>query len=250
MHESSSPPPDQEQQLTRVLAIRHGETDWNAATRIQGHVDIPLNERGRWQADRLAQALADEHFDAIYASDLQRALHTAQAVAARRGAAEPVLTDTGLRERGFGEFEGQTFHDIEQRWPEHANRWRRRDPQSGPPGGEVLSDFYERCVRTLTRLAQAHPGQSIAVVAHGGVLDCLYRLATRLELQAPRSWQLGNASINRLLYTPQGFTLVGWSDIGHLDDEALDETSDGTASLTAKPGAAPAGTDHLQGAAR
>ena len=73
------------------------------------------------------------------------------------------------------------------------------------------------------RLAAAHPGRTIVLVAHGGVLDCLYRAATRIDLQAPRTWQLGNASINRLLHTPDGFTLVGWSDTSHLDGASLDE---------------------------
>jgi len=216
------------QQVTRVLAIRHGETAWNVDARIQGHLDIPLNETGRWQAQRLALALVEEGIEAIYASDLLRALETAQAVSA--GSGRGVVTDVGLRERGFGEFEGLTFKEIEQRWPDQSERWRKRDPSFGPSGGETLLEFYTRSVATVTRLADAHPGQTIAVVAHGGVMDCLYRAATRLDLQAPRSWQLGNASINRLLYTPQGFTLVGWSDTWHLEDVALDEASDGDTS--------------------
>jgi probable phosphoglycerate mutase len=215
----------QDQQVTRILAIRHGETAWNAGSRIQGQLDIPLNDLGRKQARRLALALADESIDAIYASDLLRALETAQALAARRGAG--IVTDIGLRERGFGAFEGLTFAEVEQRWPEQSERWRKRDPLFGPGGGEVLQDFYQRCVSTVSRVAGAHPGQTIAVVAHGGVMDCLYRAATRADLQAPRSWQLGNASINRLLYTPQGFTLVGWSDTSHLENLALNELTDG-----------------------
>ena len=210
---------------TRVIAIRHGETAWNVDTRIQGQLDVPLNDTGRWQAHRLALAVAEEGIEALYASDLLRALETAQAVSGGCGC--PIVTDTGLRERGFGEFEGLTFKEIEQHWPEQSERWRRRDPSFGPVGGETLTDFYARCVNTVTKLAGAHPGQTIAVVAHGGVMDCLYRAATRLSLQAPRSWQLGNASINRLLYTPQGFTLVGWSDTYHLEDASLVESTDG-----------------------
>ena len=212
-------------QATRILAIRHGETAWNVDTRIQGQLDIPLNDVGRWQAHRLALAMAEEGIDAIYSSDLLRALETAQAVASGSGRA--IVTDTGLRERGFGEFEGLTFKEIEQRWPDQSARWRRRDPEFGPAGGEVLHDFYARSVATVTRLAAAHPGQTIAVVAHGGVMDCLYRAATRLALDAPRSWQRGNASINRLLHSPQGFTLVGWSDTYHLEETSLDESGDG-----------------------
>lgn len=206
---------------TRILAIRHGETSWNVQSRVQGQLDIELNDTGRWQAERLAAALADEAFAAIYASDLQRALDTAHALAARRGLL--LQTERGLRERGFGEFEGLTFHDIDLRWPEQAMRWRHRDPEFGPQGGETLAAFYARCVGTVTRLAAAHPGQVIALVAHGGVLDCMYRAAARVDLRAPRTWQLGNASINRLLFTGEGFTLVGWSDTSHLDVPTLDD---------------------------
>ena len=220
---------DPAQQVTRVLAIRHGETAWNVDTRIQGQLDIPLNDTGRWQADRLARAVAEEGISAVYSSDLLRAYETAESVA--RGCGQPIVPDTGLRERGFGVFEGMTFREIEQRWPEQSERWRKRDPGFGPEGGEALRDFYARCVATATRLAAAHPGETIALVAHGGVMDSLYRAASRIALDAPRSWQLGNASINRLLYTPQGFTLVGWSDTYHLEDNSLDESTDGETSV-------------------
>ena len=213
------------QQATRVLAIRHGETAWNVDTRIQGQLDVPLNDIGRWQAHRLALAVSDEGIDAVYASNLLRAMQTAQAVAA--GTGREIVTDPGLRERGFGVFEGLTYAEIQQRFPEMSERWRKRDPTFGAPGGETLRDFFDRSVATVTRLALAHPGQTIAVVSHGGVMDALYRAAARVALDAPRSWQLGNASINRLLHTPQGFTLVGWSDTFHLEDDSLDDTSDG-----------------------
>lgn len=212
------------EQITRIIAIRHGETAWNVDTRIQGQLDVPLNERGRWQAQRLAAAVADEGIAAVYASDLTRAVETALAVG--EGSGQDIVTDSGLRERHFGEFEGFTWREIEQRWPAQSERWRKRDLDFAPEGGETLRQFYERCVATATRLAAAHPGETIAVVAHGGVMDCLYRAASRIDLQAPRSWQLGNASINRLLFTPEGFMLVGWSDSSHLDAESMDESAD------------------------
>jgi len=201
---------------TRILVIRHGETDWNAATRLQGHTDIPLNAVGRRQAERLAQALEGEVIDAVYSSDLQRARDTAGAVAFATGAA--LVLDAGLRERAFGSFEGVRFADIEQRWPEDARRWRAREPAFAPAGGESLDRFYARCVGTAARLAAQHPGGAVALVAHGGVLDCLYRAAARVALDAPRTWLLANASINRLLYTDSGFVLVGWNDDAHLRD--------------------------------
>lgn len=209
---------------TRVIAIRHGETAWNVDTRIQGQLDIPLNETGRRQAQRLAAAIADEGIAAVYASDLLRAYDTARAVA--DSARCDIVTDTGLRERHFGEFEGHTWKEIETRWPAESERWRRRDIDFAPRGGESLRQLYARSVESATRLASAHPGETIALVAHGGVMDCLYRAASRIELHAPRSWQLGNASINRLLYSGGAFTLIGWSDTFHLEDLALDESAD------------------------
>ncbi len=214
-----------QQLVTHILAIRHGETAWNVDTRIQGQIDIPLNDNGRWQAQRLSQALAGERVDAIYASDLQRAHETATHLAEVVGL--HVRIDRGLRERAFGRFEGKTQTEIEGIWPDDARRWRQREPDFGPEGGERLTEFYERCVSTVQRLALEHPGQTIAVVAHGGVLDCLYRAATRIDLQAPRTWKVANASINRLLHTTEGLNLIGWADTQHLEQPGLDESSDG-----------------------
>jgi probable phosphoglycerate mutase len=203
---------------TRILAIRHGQTAWNADSRIQGHTDIALDDTGLWQAGRLAQALADEDLDVLYSSDLSRARQTAAPLAARKGLA--VRLDIGLRERAFGEFEGLSFAQIEQRWPAQAAAWRRRDPDFGARGGELLRDFRDRVVVTADRLARAHRGQSIALVTHGGVLDLLYREATRVALDAPRSWSLANAGVNRLLHSEQGLVLVNWGDVGHLEPAA------------------------------
>jgi probable phosphoglycerate mutase len=211
--------------VTRLLVIRHGETAWNTEGRIQGHIDIPLNEKGRWQADRLATALIDEDIHAIYSSDLERARDTAQAVAT--ALSQPLQLHTGLRERHFGRLEGNTQAEVAAQWPEEGRRWRERDPSYGPEGGETLQAFYERSVGVLTALARQHPGQTIVVVAHGGVLDCFYRAANRLPLEVPRSWKVGNACVNRLLYSPEGFTMLAWADDRHLEEAALDEATDG-----------------------
>lgn len=201
---------------TRILAIRHGETDWNAQQRMQGHTDIPLNAKGLEQARRLAEALKEEPLDALYASDLQRACMTAAPLALQRGM--DVSTDVGLRERGFGDFEGHTYAQIDELWPAAAAAWRLRDLSFEPPGGgESLPAFSQRCVQCVQAIAQRHRGQTIAVVAHGGVLDMLYRSASRAGLQAPRTWQLANAAINRLLWADEGLMLVGWNDAQHLE---------------------------------
>ncbi len=207
---------------TLVLCIRHGETDWNAARRVQGHTDIDLNARGFAQAAALARALAGQTLHAIYSSDLRRARHTAEPLARERDM--PLRFEPALRERAFGTFEGRTFTELETLHPQECERWRRRDPEWGAPGGgEVLRDFRDRVRDALLAIARRHRGQTVAVLTHGGALDCLYRIATGQDLSAARTWELRNAAINRLLVSEDHVGLVGWNDCGHLD-EVLDES--------------------------
>jgi probable phosphoglycerate mutase len=188
---------------TRIIAIRHGQTAWNAETRMQGQLDTALDALGRWQAERIVDALDGEPIDTIVSSDLARAMHTALPLARRRGLA--VRPDPSLRERSFGVFQGFTYAHIAMQWPEGAARW---------------TNFYQRVVNAAERLASEFAGQSVVWVTHGGVLDCLHRAAMRVALDAPRSWTLDNASINRLLHSDQGLMLVGWGDLRHLDTAA------------------------------
>ena len=212
-------------QLTRLVLIRHGQTAWNAQARLQGQLDIPLDALGQRQAATLANALRDEGITAVVSSDLSRAWHTAQALAGPLGL--PLLADTGLRERHFGGLQGRTRAQIDQDTPDLARRWHSREPDFAPEGAESLRLFSARCLACVQRLVTAHAaaqtGGTLALVSHGGVLDSLYRAATHLPLDTPRSWPLGNAVINRLLHTPQGLSLVGWNDAAHLDGLVLDE---------------------------
>ena len=218
-------------QVTRLVLIRHGQTAWNSQARLQGQLDIPLDALGRRQAARLADALQGEGITAVVSSDLSRAWHTAQALAAPLGL--PLQADAGLRERCFGVLQGRTRAQIDQDTPALARRWHSREPDFAPEGAESLRDFSARCLACVQRLVSAHAGAhgraggqgsgTLALVSHGGVLDSLYRAATHVALDAPRSWPLGNAVINRLLHTPQGLSLVGWNDAAHLDGLALDE---------------------------
>jgi probable phosphoglycerate mutase len=214
------------QDATRLIAIRHGETAWNAAHRLQGHVDIPLNAHGRAQAQAVARALTEDDsgtggaIAAVYTSDLARAFDTGRAIADAVHTTITAVRD--LRERSFGDWEGRSYAELSVAFPAEAERWRKRDPEWSPPGAaENLLEFRERISRTVQSIAALHLGKQIVIVTHGGVLDILYRLATGLAIQAPRTWELGNAAINRLLWTPKselssGLTLVGWNDARHL----------------------------------
>jgi probable phosphoglycerate mutase len=121
-----------------------------------------------------------------------------------------------------------TFAEIEATVPEQARLWRTRDPLFTPDGGESLVTFRQRILDTANRIAARHVDELVVLVAHGGVMDVLHRAATGQDLQAPRTFLLANAAINRLLWTPDGFTLVGWADLSHLEDAAdapLDEST-------------------------
>ena len=210
-------------QATRIIALRHGETAWNVDTRIQGQTDIGLNDKGHWQARQAAAALAHEPIAAIYTSDLSRAHDTARAIAQVQGLTPQ--TESGLRERAFGIFEKRTWAEIESLWPDDARQWRERVPEWAPAEGESLLALRERIQHLTHALAARHLGEQIVLVAHGGVMDILYRLATQQALQAPRTWTLGNANINRLLWSPEGLSLVGWGDARHLETDSLDEST-------------------------
>jgi probable phosphoglycerate mutase len=220
---AAEPPKDQ---MTEILLIRHGETDWNAARRLQGHLDIPLNEEGMRQAAALGAALADEPIDAIYASDLSRAVLTATPLAETRGLR--VQTDPRLRERCYGAFEGLLYGEIGARYPEAWLAFRTRDIDARFPQGErpaeTLREFSTRSLQAVRCIAARHVGQRIAIVAHGGVLECIYRFANDIGLVVPRDFDIRNASINRLRWDGKVLTILQWSDTSYLDAPVLDET--------------------------
>ncbi|KVR62554.1 histidine phosphatase family protein [Burkholderia ubonensis] len=211
---------------TQILFIRHGETAWNRIKRIQGHIDIPLADSGLAQAQRLAVRLAREtrdgaRVDAIYSSDLMRAQQTAQPAADALGL--PLVLRAGLRERAYGIFQGHDSTEIEARFPDAYAAWQTRDPGFEPEGGESQRAFYHRVLHALEPIVAAHPCGRIACVAHGGVLDCVYRFANGLDLAAPRNYQLLNTSINVVDYVDGRANVVQWADVSHLDEASDDD---------------------------
>ncbi|MFT4173156.1 MAG: histidine phosphatase family protein [Rhodocyclaceae bacterium] len=206
--------------LTRLCLVRHGETDWNVARRLQGFTDIPLNAEGLRQAHAAAAHLTQEGFEAIYSSDLQRARATADIIAKQVGLR--VADDARLRERNFGVLQGMTPDEAAARYPDIQPRIRARDAELAPPEGESLAVFAERVRDGLDSIAGRHPGQTILVVAHGGVLDIAYRIATGKPLSEARDFALGNATLNWISWDGQGWALIAWDQRAHLDHN-LDE---------------------------
>ncbi len=210
---------------TTIVLIRHGETPWNAERRLQGHIDIPLSDTGLQQAAAVGQALAGEPLAAILSSDLRRAQQTAQAVADLHGL--PVQTDALLRERCYGVFEGLLYADIAARYPHEYAQWQSRQIDAVMPSGEREAEsfrqFYARANAAIARWAAHCDGQTIAIVAHGGVLECAYRAAVGMTLGSPRDFPVINASVNRLSYADGKLHLLHWGNIEHLAASAMDE---------------------------
>ncbi|MCC6608589.1 MAG: histidine phosphatase family protein [Burkholderiales bacterium] len=202
---------------TSLLLIRHGETRWNQEGRVQGWCDSPLTAAGIAQAHLLAARLAHERPDRLYASDLGRARATAAPIGARLGLA--VEIDARLRERAYGVLEGRTWAEAEQLHPEAYARVAARDPGFVVPGGESAQAFHARVVEALERIAAAHRGRRVAVVVHGGVLGIVFRYASGLPLDAPRTYTLANASVNYLRHDGRRLAIERWGDVAHLATE-------------------------------
>ena len=199
---------------THLLAIRHGETEWNSQGRFQGHLNSALSEAGLAQAEALGVRLAREPIDLLLSSDLGRALQTARAIARRTG--REIVVEPRLRERRMGIFEGLTPAEVQTRYPDEYARFSSHDPDYVIPQGESTRQLFERSVACFTELALRHAGLTLATVTHGGVLAMLYRHAKAMPLQAPRDFPLHNTGVNRFRHRLGAWQLQSWGDIGHL----------------------------------
>lgn len=206
---------------TQLIAIRHGETEWNSEGRFQGHLNSSLNREGHAQAQALAERLARERFDLLLSSDLGRTLQTASAIAMRTG--HEIVVEPRLRERRMGIFQGLTTEEAQARYPAEFARFKSRDPEYVIPDGESTRELYQRSVACFCDLAERHAGLTLVAVSHGGVLAMLYRHAMALPLDAPRNFDLHNAGINRFRHRLGVWQLSGWGDIDHLE-QALDDS--------------------------
>jgi len=208
---------------TRLCLVRHGETAWNAEGRVQGQLDIPLNEVGRKQARAVGAVLGREKFDAIYSSDLQRVMQTAEPAAKALGMA-PVL-DARLRERHYGMFEKLTYVEVKEKHPEEYARFHRKDLDYDFRSGESLRTFNARSLASVGEIAARHAGGSVLVFTHGGVLEMVYRYARNAGLSSPRDFEIPNAAINRVDIAGEAWQVLQWADKAHLD-AALDDLKD------------------------
>lgn len=210
-----------ERKPTRFCFVRHGETEWNAERRIQGQIDIGLNEIGQQQARAAGRWLRSAAITALYASDLQRAWRTGVAIGQALGL--PPVPTPELRERRYGIFEGLTYAEAARRFPEGYAAFEGRNADYAFENGESLKVMYTRVTEKLMELVACHPGENIAVVVHGGVLDVINRFVRGNPLEMPRDFLIPNAGINWISTVDGQWTVESWGETQHLADGALDE---------------------------
>jgi broad specificity phosphatase PhoE len=199
--------------MLHLILVRHGESEWNAQRRYQGQSDVPLSALGRRQAELIAERLAGVKIDAVYASDLSRAWETASAIAARSGL--KVVPEPRLRELKFGVLEGLTFEEAQAQYPEMIVAWQE-DFNRPPEGGETIDLFNARVVSLLNDLKAEHDEQILLLVAHGGSLSEILRVALGLSREKRWYLEMDNASLSEILIAETYVALRRLNDTCHL----------------------------------
>ena len=207
------------QPKTTLLILRHGETVYNAEHRFQGHSDSPLSETGRNQVTALGRRMKELEFDTLISSDLGRTKETASIIVGFTG--HSVELDSRLRERNYGVFEGLTVPEIEERHSEVYDQFNKDDPDYIIPKGESHRQHYQRNVDFFEESLNGKFGPKVAVVAHGGVLDSIFRYVSGLPLAQPRCYITTNASLTIVshgsFYGTTRWVIESWCDAGHLN---------------------------------
>lgn len=206
---------------TRLCLVRHGETEWNAARRLQGQIDIELNATGVRQAEAAGRWLRGEDIAAVYASDLKRAWATAHAIGRALGVALRAVPE--MRERCYGIFEGLTYDEAKARHPAAYAAFEQRHVDYAFETGESLRQMFARVTGCLQAIAAAHPGRNIVIVVHGGVLDIVNRFVRGNSLETPRDFLIPNAGLNWIAFQEGRWHIESWAETGHLAQGALDE---------------------------
>ncbi len=203
---------------TTLILIRHGETEWNLKGRWQGHDDSPLTENGTRQARMVAESLAGFPFSSLYSSDLGRAMETAAHVSRETG--KEIVTDTRLRERALGIFQGLTTSEMRNKYPREFQEFFKSNPDYAIRGAESTRQRFNRNIDCFNELANRHHGETIVIVCHGGVIDSLFRYVIGISLEGPRKYKIWNTGKNTFSHNQGTWQLLVFGDTNHLKDVA------------------------------
>ena len=202
---------------TEIWLIRHGETDWNAEQRLQGWRDIPLNDSGKAQAKSVQRFLEQQRiaFDAVLSSDFQSAIQTAEI--AFECSPESIICLPQLRERNYGIYEGHPWQSLTQLPDQPEPEINLRNPDLIVPEGESLLTFNQRIITAFNDIAVQRPNQKLAVIAHGGVIEMVWRYIQKADLSTPRPYKILNASVNHFAIDQQRhWHEIAWAQTDHI----------------------------------
>jgi probable phosphoglycerate mutase len=210
---------------TTIIAVRHGETEWNKAGKQQGHLNSNLTELGIRQAQAIAKGVSKFSIDEFYSSDLGRSVQTAKIIS--QSIDKEFIPDARLREQNLGILQGLTRTAFELRFPEEYSQFISNDPDYRIPGGESVRDRFSRCIYYVEDISKTHYGKSILIVTHGGVLMSFIHKALCIPLTQKRTFSLLNGSINIFSISEKmEWRLDVWGDINHMrahDLTAIDD---------------------------
>ena len=200
--------------MTKIIFVRHGQTLWNLEMKYQGHTDIALSYLGIEQAKRVADRLMIEEFSAVYSSDLVRAYDTANIIAAKKNLT--VKQDVNLREICFGEWEGMTYTEINDKWPNALNQFFSDTTKITIPNGESFTDLKKRSDIAINKILENHKKETIVVVSHGATIRAMICSALNLPLDYVWRIRQDNTAVNMVEYHKNNNVVTLLNDIHHL----------------------------------
>lgn len=203
--------------MTKVIFVRHGQTKWNLAGKYQGQSDIELTDLGRHQAELLAKNFPSEKLDAIYSSDLSRAMETANIVGKRFGLV--TNPEPAFREIHFGVWEGMTYEEISRHWPDAIQLFFKHPDELDIPKGESFQDVQARATHRLAEIVANNPSSVIAVFAHGAVLRTILAAALHIPIKYIWSMRQDNTAVSIVSYDDDGTIVSLLNSTAHLGNE-------------------------------
>ena len=203
--------------MTKIILVRHGQTEWNLEMKYQGHSDIALTEQGIYQASLVAERLKSEKVNAVFASDLSRAFQTAEIIGSKFGLSTAAIP--AFRELNFGSWEGLTYRKIGEKWQGESRQIFTAPDEVQVPGGETFRQLKDRAMAALNELVEKYKGETIVIVSHGGTIRTILCAALNMPLNNLWSIRQDNTAVNIIEKFHDMWFVSLVNDIHHLNDD-------------------------------
>lgn len=200
--------------MTKLILIRHGRTLWNSSGKFQGQSDVQLSSEGIEQAQKLAKNFPVNHIDKVYSSNLTRAFATGKIIAEKFNV--PIEIDKRLCEISFGDWEGMTYDEIHEKWPNEIETMFSSPDVLTMPNGESFFDVQQRGIEALWDIVNKHPNETIAITAHGGILRTLLAYTLHMPLRYIWTLRQDNTAVNIVTFYDEKINVELLNSTAHL----------------------------------